>query len=122
MSTPKFTSHVSDFSFEFRTESTDGVLWWESEWSGIINSNFFIVYLRKGRVYVAVKFGRDSTKSTTTNNFVIDRKWHRISVKRKRGRITVDVDDRMTSIMSTGEDTQLNTNGLVYLGQWKAFP
>ncbi|KAE9415189.1 hypothetical protein Angca_000808, partial [Angiostrongylus cantonensis] len=59
----EFSSHTSNFSFEFRSESTDGLLWWESEWSGATKSDFLIVFLRNGHVHIAVSLGREFLKS-----------------------------------------------------------
>ncbi|KAK5968547.1 Laminin G domain protein [Trichostrongylus colubriformis] len=79
---PIFSADTSQFSLEFRTSSTHGVLWWESEWSGSNSSDFLIIHLRKGQVYIAVNLGNDTLKSVTTNLVVTSGKWHRVAVER----------------------------------------
>lgn len=114
--TPEPSSNTSEFSFEFRSVSTDGVLWWESSSSGSKRGDFLIIHLRKGRVNVAVNLGRDALKSVTTKLSVLDGKWHRVAVQRRDLQTTISVDGKVTTIVSSSEATQLNTNGLVYLG------
>ncbi|KAK6041257.1 hypothetical protein COOONC_21238, partial [Cooperia oncophora] len=79
---PVFSSKTSQFSFEFRTSSTDGVIWWESEWSGSDSSDFLIIHLRGGMVNIAVNLGNDTLKSVATNLAVVNGRWHRVAVER----------------------------------------
>ncbi|CAJ0606521.1 unnamed protein product [Cylicocyclus nassatus] len=113
---PIFSSTTSDFSFEFRANSSDGILWSESEWLGSGRSDFLIIHLRKGKVNVAVNLGNDRLKPVSTNKSVVRGKWHRVAVERREHRTTVNVDGKLTTIISSEGATQLNTNGLVYLG------
>ncbi|WKX94265.1 hypothetical protein Q1695_011486 [Nippostrongylus brasiliensis] len=114
--TPITSSNATDFSFEFRTDSSTGVLWWQSGWSGSSESDLLIIHLRKGRVNVAVNLGKDQLKSVSTNAFVADGKWHRIAVHRRMQRTTVSIDGKKTTIVSSPGAVLLNTNGLVYIG------
>ncbi|PIO75245.1 laminin G domain protein [Teladorsagia circumcincta] len=113
---PFSSSNTSKFSFEFRTSSSNGVLWWESEWIGSKSNDFLTIHLRKGRVNVAVNFGNDTLKSVTTNLAVVNGKWHRVAVERREHRTTVIIDDKVTTIVSSPNASRLNTNGLVYIG------
>ncbi|KIH63356.1 laminin G domain protein [Ancylostoma duodenale] len=113
---PVFSSNSSDFSFEFRADSSDGALWWESDWPGSTSSDFLIIHLRKGQVNVAVNLGNDLLKSVSTSKPLDRGKWHRIAVERREHRTTVNVDGKLTTIVSSEGATRLNTNGLVYLG------
>ncbi|VDO75919.1 unnamed protein product [Haemonchus placei] len=114
---PVFSSNTSQFSFEFRTSSSNGVIWWESDWYGAEASDFLIIHLRKGRVYAAVNLGKDKLKSVTTNLSVVKGKWHRVVVERHEHRTTVIVDEKVTTIISSPEASRLDTNGLVYIGK-----
>ncbi|KAK6041256.1 hypothetical protein COOONC_21239 [Cooperia oncophora] len=71
-----------NFRSNFRTSSTDGVIWWESEWSGSDSSDFLIIHLRGGMVNIAVNLGNDTLKSVATNLAVISGRWHRVAVER----------------------------------------
>ncbi|KIH44595.1 hypothetical protein ANCDUO_25379, partial [Ancylostoma duodenale] len=76
-----FSSNSSDFSFEFRADSSDGALWWESDWPGSTSSDFLIIHLRKGQVNVAVNLGNDLLKSVSTSKPLDRGKWHRVAVE-----------------------------------------
>ncbi|EPB68721.1 laminin G domain protein [Ancylostoma ceylanicum] len=113
---PVFASNSSNFSFEFRADSSDGALWWESDWPGSTSSDFLIIHLRKGQVNVAVNLGNDLLKSVSTSKPLDRGKWHRVAVERREHRTTVNVNGKLTTIVSSEGATRLNTNGLVYLG------
>ncbi|GMT13883.1 hypothetical protein PFISCL1PPCAC_5180, partial [Pristionchus fissidentatus] len=108
------SSSRSIFSFSLKTFSTDGHLWWEAG-----SDDYFLLFLREGKIHVVKNLGNDATlKPVNVRGVrVNDGVWHRVDVQRNHRNTTITVDGRNPLwIVASPGSSELNTNGLVYLG------
>ncbi|CAI5441599.1 unnamed protein product [Caenorhabditis angaria] len=109
----------SNFSFDFRTLSEYGVLWFEGGFSqSEENSDFLIIFVDESKLYIGVNLGEDnSLKPISTNLTVSDNHWHTVEFRRKERKCELWTDGRkvLTIVTSPGNNT-LDTNGIAYLG------
>uniref|UniRef100_A0A1I7XAP1 LAM_G_DOMAIN domain-containing protein n=1 Tax=Heterorhabditis bacteriophora TaxID=37862 RepID=A0A1I7XAP1_HETBA len=112
----KDSSNSSLFSFEFRPDSNNGIIWWETAWVGIEESDFLIVFLKNGQLNIAINLGSDSTfKSVSVKRKVTLGQWYKLEVNRRKTRVILNGELSVTVVSSPGS-TELDTNGLVFIG------
>ncbi|CAD6198195.1 unnamed protein product [Caenorhabditis auriculariae] len=111
-------SNKSDFSFEVRTLSRAGIIWYEGSWKEKRDGDFLAVFLVEGVLHLAINLGNDGQlKAVSTNRTISDDRWHSVQLTRKERRVEVTVDGkRVITVVTSPGSTFLDTNGLVYLG------
>ncbi|CAI4227286.1 unnamed protein product [Auanema sp. JU1783] len=112
------STNSSKFSFEFKSQTTTGILWWESTWSQRDDGDFFVIYLAKGKLKMGLNLGNDlKFRPVVLKESIEIGKWYTIEVDRLDRRIRVQVaKEKELTIVTTPGSTELNTNGVIYIG------
>lgn len=108
----KFRKHF-DFSFEFKTNAEEGVLFYASDQ---IHSQFVSVFLKNGHV-IFVFDGRHGLLRLRSNAMYNDNKWHNVIFSRlgSDGKLVVD-DVSVDRGKTSGNTIKVEFNAPFYLG------
>ncbi len=82
--------------------------------------DFFAIELVNGHIHYIVNLGYGiiSLKDTCPKSLT-DNVWHTVSIGRPaKDRHTLMVDDYLTSVKSTGDNLNLNLDGILFLGEF----
>lgn len=120
---PLFLCNNGSFSFEFRTTTTNGLMFYTKDFH---QSDFIIVSIDRGKLVVEQKFGKQKL-SQQFDQSVNDNRWYKIVFKRRSPSQTEihlysvalrNVESRTIKSKSTSHVplTRSNPNAFVYIG------
>uniref|UniRef100_A0A915BCP3 Agrin n=1 Tax=Parascaris univalens TaxID=6257 RepID=A0A915BCP3_PARUN len=114
--------HSSNYSFFLRTNASEGLIWWENKGLSL-RGDFMAIFLIDGRVSFAISLGNDAKlKVVTVDAPVNDNHWHKLLFLRDKRKMEMTVDDDLVSHLSSPGSTELNTDGIVWIGGRKLLP
>ena len=120
---PLFLCNNGSFSFEFRTTTSDGLMFYTRDFH---RSDFIVVSIDRGKLFVEQKFGK-SKSSQQFEQSVNDSRWYKIVFKRRSASQTEihlysvalrNVESRTIKSKSLSylPLTRTNPNAFVYIG------
>ncbi|CAG9538415.1 unnamed protein product [Cercopithifilaria johnstoni] len=118
----KQSNIMTDYQFMIKTNTTKGLIWWESK-RHTIRSDYLAIFLIGGRLGFAINSGSNSkVKIIGSNTIVNDNQWHSITLLREKRKCLLIVDNEKVFYTLPFGTTELITDGIIWIGGKKKVP